>query len=187
MDSLREQPVKMASDDLQALVERVENILHESNLMCAVARDTLEGVLSALDELARVKEAAAWVPISQRLPGINMLVALADWSTYQNDPSGEYPVSRTGHLAEFGGKYWSCYGERAMNLDAFTHWLPLPTDPTALATQPETGGGDEELQPCGHPESHSTTSKDGTGYCEACSLESLDMPTQPPEGEGATG
>jgi hypothetical protein len=71
-----------------------------------------------------------WVSVEDRLPPLNVLVALIDIRTVQNDSAGNYPVARVGHLSEMGSLiYWSCHGARGFTLDGFTHWAELPEFP----------------------------------------------------------
>jgi hypothetical protein len=74
-----------------------------------------------------------WIPVEERLPELNVLVALIDMGVRQNDPAGDYPVAMIGHLSEFGEKYWSCHGQRGLRINRFTHWAELdefPCSPT---------------------------------------------------------
>lgn len=71
----------------------------------------------------------AWHRVWEGLPPVNVLVGLINVTRRQNDPSGDYPIAHIVHLSEFGGRYWSCLGERAMTLDSFTHWCELPPWP----------------------------------------------------------
>ena len=66
------------------------------------------------------------------------MVAVINVDTLQNSHTGNYPVGRLGYLAEFGDKYWSCYGERADRLEAYTHWCALPAMPTEFTSQFDT-------------------------------------------------
>lgn len=76
-----------------------------------------------------------WIETTEQLPPLGELVALININTLQNSPDGNYPVARIGHLSEFGGKYWSCYGERAGCLDAYSHWCHLPNLPSDFTNQ----------------------------------------------------
>ena len=75
-----------------------------------------------------------WISVKDRLPELGIIVALMDCTTYRNngDMKMNNPhVVQAGYLNEFGGGYWSVYGERGMEIDAFTHWMPLPEPPEA--------------------------------------------------------
>lgn len=83
-----------------------------------------------------------WTETAAQLPPLGELVALINIDTLQNEPSGNYPLARIGILSEFGSKYWSCYGERAMCLDAYTHWCSLPDLPADFTSQFEEATND---------------------------------------------
>lgn len=75
-----------------------------------------------------------WIKIKDRLPEKHQYVLLlAD--RYWNTPDGvpDMKVTASGYLAEHGklywsvfGLYWSVFGERGFDIDAFTHWMPIP-------------------------------------------------------------
>ena len=70
-----------------------------------------------------------WISIEDRLPNIGQMVTLMNTKRYANN--GELKVDnehvvQSGYLNNFGSDYWSVYGERALCLNAFTHWTPLP-------------------------------------------------------------
>ena len=68
-----------------------------------------------------------WIKIKERLPEKHQYVLLlAD--RYWNTPDGvpDMKVTASGYLAEHGTLYWSVFGERGFDLDAFTHWMPIP-------------------------------------------------------------
>ena len=68
-----------------------------------------------------------WVPISEALPTPFRLVALIDVNSYQNiDVEYQIPVARIGFWNNSFGGFWCCYGERALDKPAFTHWARLP-------------------------------------------------------------
>lgn len=72
-----------------------------------------------------------WIPVSEMLPEIGVQVVLmAD--RYWNVPSDiqDMKVTATGYLSDIHGhKYWSVFGERGSELNAFTHWFELPELP----------------------------------------------------------
>lgn len=86
-----------------------------------------------------------WRPIADGLPGLGESVALLDTRRWENTADQERNVQAAGYLADlFGMKYWSVRGEPALEIDAFTHWLPLPSAPDALngqdqGTSPNSG------------------------------------------------
>ena len=72
-----------------------------------------------------------WIKIKDRLPEKHQYVLLlAD--RYWNTPVGvpDMKVTASGCLAEHGTLhgtfYWSVFGERGFDIDAFTHWMPIP-------------------------------------------------------------
>jgi hypothetical protein len=71
-----------------------------------------------------------WVRITERLPALGQSVALIHEDRYENTGGDlEMNVRACGYLHEMrpGDPYWSIRGERATCLDAFTHWLALPS------------------------------------------------------------
>jgi hypothetical protein len=72
-----------------------------------------------------------WVSVAERLPAFDQSVALVNVNKWEN-VGGDWlrNIHACGYLARLGsGPYWSVRGERAMSLDAFTHWLALPAPP----------------------------------------------------------
>ena len=72
----------------------------------------------------------AWIDVRENLPEKGQYVLLlAD--RYWNVPDGvpDMKVTASGYLAEFGRLFWSVFGERSLDLDAFTHWMPIPDAP----------------------------------------------------------
>jgi len=70
---------------------------------------------------------AGWIKIKDRLPEKHQYVLLlAD--RYWNTPDGvpDMKVTASGYLAEHGTLYWSVFGERGFDIDAFSHWMPIP-------------------------------------------------------------
>lgn len=77
-----------------------------------------------------------WISIKDRMPEKHQyVVLLAD--RYWNTPDGvpEMKVTATGYLTIFGVEYWSIFGGRCMDLDAFTHWMLLPDAPEQEESQ----------------------------------------------------
>ena len=73
-----------------------------------------------------------WINIKDRLPELGIIVALMDFNRYRNDGDVEVNnpnVVQAGYLNHFGSDYWSVYGERGLEVDAFTHWMLLPDPP----------------------------------------------------------
>lgn len=72
-----------------------------------------------------------WISVEERLPEKFQIVALVHvdkwWNTGRDEGVNCYDA---GYLNEFGDKYWSVRGERALSIDAYTHWMPLPASPT---------------------------------------------------------
>lgn len=72
----------------------------------------------------------AWIDVNHQLPEKGQyVILLAD--RYWNVPDGidDMKVTATGYLNEHGSLYWSVFGERGFNLDAFTHWMLIPDAP----------------------------------------------------------
>ena len=72
----------------------------------------------------------AWIDCKERLPEIGQyVILLAD--RYWNVPEGidDMRVTATGYLNKHGSLYWSVFGERGFDIDAFTHWMPIPPAP----------------------------------------------------------
>lgn len=68
-----------------------------------------------------------WTSCKDTLPEKHQYVLLlAD--RYWNVPDGvpDMKVTAVGYLAEHGTLYWSVFGERGFDIDAFTHWMPIP-------------------------------------------------------------
>jgi hypothetical protein len=87
------------------------------------------------EAVQRPLDGAQWVAITERLPEPNASVALIHIDRWENvgDVDWNRNVHACGYLADWGGLpgYWSVRGERALSLDAFTHWMPLPPPPAA--------------------------------------------------------
>lgn len=72
-------------------------------------------------------EESGWIAIKDTLPEKHQYVfLLAD--RYWNTPDGVpgMKVTAAGYLAWNGKSYWSVFGERGFDIDAFTHWMPVP-------------------------------------------------------------
>lgn len=81
----------------------------------------VEAILLSLAEL----EASQWVSVKDRLPEPEKPVALINvhkWENCANDL--ERNIQACGYLSA-AAPYWSIRGERATDIDAFTHWKPL--------------------------------------------------------------
>ena len=96
---------------------------------CRVERwdEALERAGEIID-LVRAKTAGEWISLEDAMPEVNEYVLLKA-NMYWNTPEGvpEMKVTATGYLSDFGGKYWSVFGEKS-SVDAFTHWMPIPPD-----------------------------------------------------------
>jgi hypothetical protein len=69
-----------------------------------------------------------WIKVADRLPDIGEQVVLITTDSYWYVPDGvpEANVTATGYRADCGAfEYWAIFGERGMDLNAFTHWMPL--------------------------------------------------------------
>ena len=84
-------------------------------------------------DLLRPKLAGEWISVKDDMPEKHEYVLLmADryWSSPEGVP--DMKVTVTGYLQEYGsGLFWSVFGELGMDLDSFTHWMPLPEPPNA--------------------------------------------------------
>jgi len=85
-----------------------------------------------------VPQQAVWISIQERLPELDVSVALINVDRFENTGGDlEMNVRACGYLSDMGyTKYWSIRGERATNLHAFTHWMPLPPPPAIEERQP---------------------------------------------------
>lgn len=69
-----------------------------------------------------------WINIKDKLPDIGHQVVLITTERFWNTPKGipDANVTATGYLSKCGDTlYWSIFGERGMDINAFTHWMPL--------------------------------------------------------------
>ena len=116
----------------QELVEKVESqvvkllaIGSKNDLVCVTGE--------AKDIIALVREHDGWVSVAERLPRYGQMVALIDIERYANNGDIKVDnehVNMCGYLHNFGSDYWSIYGDRGTQVNAFTHWRPLPSPPT---------------------------------------------------------
>jgi len=69
-----------------------------------------------------------WISIAARLPELGQSVALIDADGWENTGGDlQMNVRACGYLEEMGSTpYWAIRGERAKDVNAFTHWLALP-------------------------------------------------------------
>lgn len=84
-------------------------------------------------QLAQNLSYGTWIDVKEQLPEKGQyVILLAD--RYWSVPEGfnDMKVTATGYLDEFGHLYWSVFGERALELDAFTHWMPIPAAPNNM-------------------------------------------------------
>ena len=73
-----------------------------------------------------------WIQVSEKLPDEHRKVALMDCNSYENQPDevSNPHVVQAGYLTNIHGQqFWSIYGERGLNVNSFTHWMPLPEPP----------------------------------------------------------
>lgn len=74
-----------------------------------------------------------WNKVECCLPELQQPVVCINVDRYENT-GGDWDriVQDCVYLSELhGNKYWSKCGERAICLDYYTHWMPLPAPPTA--------------------------------------------------------
>lgn len=75
---------------------------------------------------------AGWIAIADRLPDLKQSVALVHVGRWENCGGDmRRNVHACGYLNDAGHwrPYWSIRGERAQELDTFTHWFALPIPP----------------------------------------------------------
>jgi len=101
-------------------------------------------------EARLAEERNTWRQTAEELPGIGRHVALVCTDRYWNTPEGvpDACVSTTGYLSEaHGRKYWSVFGERGMELDAFDLWalIPTPEELGAADRQALAGGEGDDV------------------------------------------
>ncbi|HRH31972.1 MAG TPA: DUF551 domain-containing protein [bacterium] len=77
-----------------------------------------------------------WIKCSERLPEIFQSVVLVNIGRFENtsqafdDEMGSRNVHQCGYLSQHGGKkFWSVYGERALGVESYDYWMPLPEPP----------------------------------------------------------
>jgi hypothetical protein len=87
----------------------------------------------ALDPAPATAE-QAWIPVSERLPDPDQVVALMNDDVWMNTGADGFDCNwhGAGYLVNSTPRpYWAVFGEtRAQCLDAATHWMPLPAAPT---------------------------------------------------------
>jgi len=100
----------------------------ESYLKCLEQRDVARRDYEVMYKLYQgVEDATKWIAVKDSLPKKwQYVLLLAD--RYWNTPDGvpDMKVTASGYLAEHGNLYWSVFGERGLDIDAFTHWMPIP-------------------------------------------------------------
>lgn len=74
-----------------------------------------------------------WISVMEALPNNHKYCALMDTRSYANNGNrivnNEHMV-KAGYLTSIGGiRFWSCHGERGVEIDSFTHWMQLPDPP----------------------------------------------------------
>jgi hypothetical protein len=127
---------------INALIECIEsNDKISAAQMRVVHADNLSAARSAIDGALATKEAAApvqavkeqWISVDERLPDLHVTVALLDENRWMNTGGSDHNVNwhGAGYLCEFGGKFWSIFGEsRSQCLEAVTHWMLMPDAPS---------------------------------------------------------
>ena len=99
-----------------------------SGLVAGFDYDETVKIVSAL------QKGSEWVKVTDRLPEKHQYVLLIT-DRYWNTPEGvpDMNVSAVGYLEDFYIRsdqlYWSIFGERGMDLDAFEYWMPIPAYP----------------------------------------------------------
>lgn len=81
-----------------------------------------------------------WVSVEDRMPEPRQSVALVDARRFENVGGDDWErnIHACGYLDNWARWHWSVRGERAISLDSFTHWLPLPAAPATMpATEPK--------------------------------------------------
>lgn len=104
--------------------------------------DALNAATAALSHFIDDVEAAeggpAWIAITERLPDLEQSVVLIDANRWENT-GGDLVmnVRACGYLDSIGGmRFWSIRGERAIEVNTFTHWMPLAAPPAMKGEQP---------------------------------------------------
>jgi hypothetical protein len=121
--------VRSHCEDLQrcaAMLEKQPGFLATAAEISVAAAE----LLVALSSSTVQQVGAEWISIHERLPELGQSVALINIDRWENTGGDlEMNVRACGYLHEMrpGDPYWSIRGERATCLDAFTHWLPLPS------------------------------------------------------------
>lgn len=111
---------------------------------------------------------AQWISVEERMPEHRQSVALVNVNRWENVGGDEWErnVHACGYWDNWAGGHWSVRGERAMPLEAFTHWMPLPAPPgisppaaSEAAQEAGVAVGVEPEQP--KPQGHSVGAQDG--------------------------
>lgn len=81
-----------------------------------------------------------WIAIEQQLPADGESVALVDINRWENTGSDLVRnVHACGYLTRVGMlRFWSVHGQRAIAVEAFTHWTrldPVPHQPDCECPQ----------------------------------------------------
>lgn len=72
----------------------------------------------------------SWIKVEDEMPTLFMLVVLMikdHFMAMPFDTVEPYPVCKIGYYNDSWGGYWSCHGERALDLKAASHWCALPS------------------------------------------------------------
>jgi hypothetical protein len=85
-----------------------------------------------------------WISVDESMPEHQQSVALVNVNRWEN-VGGDWlrNVHACGYWDNWAGGHWSVRGERAMTLESFTHWMPLPAAPTGVPQDSEPTRSDE--------------------------------------------
>jgi len=113
-----------------------------------------------------------WNKVENGLPELHQPVVCINVDHYENT-GGDWDrnVQDCVYLSELHGrKYWSKCGERAISLDYYTHWMPLPAQPQHNHQHNNDANPSEICPQCGG--SGKVTPKcskcNGTGFVAEC-------------------